>query len=270
MIAGSISNARTVSSMTNAGTGWFGIMRMGAVQAAIGAMVMLATSLLNRIMTVEYGMAAAIPAGLVGWHYAVQLSRPLWGHQSDRSGARTPWIIGGMCLLSLGILMAVDATIMLPAMPDAAIMIAIAGFTLIGIGVGMAGTALLGLLASRVAVERKPAAAAISWTMMVAGIVIAAGLSGKFLDPFGPARLATVCSVVVLVAFCVAMLALFRLEATTAPVMQPASPSPADFRTTLQAIWQHEISICLYLLYVSRHSKILYYLPNHSSHIQAL
>ena len=61
------------------GLGWFGIVRLGAVQAAIGAMVMLATSLLNRVMVVEYGIAAAIPAGLVAWHYAVQLSRPLWG-----------------------------------------------------------------------------------------------------------------------------------------------------------------------------------------------
>ena len=27
---------------------------------------------------------AVIAAGLVAWHYAVQLSRPLWGHGSDR------------------------------------------------------------------------------------------------------------------------------------------------------------------------------------------
>ena len=52
---------------------WFAIVRLGGVQAAIGAMVMLCTSLLNRVMVVEYAMAAAVPAGLVAWHYAVQL-----------------------------------------------------------------------------------------------------------------------------------------------------------------------------------------------------
>ena len=57
------------------GFGWIAIVRLGLVQAAIGAIVMLATSLLNRVMVVEYALAAAIPAGLVAWHYAVQLAR---------------------------------------------------------------------------------------------------------------------------------------------------------------------------------------------------
>jgi len=52
----------------NAGLGWFGIARLGAVQASIGAIVMLATSLLNRVMVVEYAMAAALPAGLCAGH----------------------------------------------------------------------------------------------------------------------------------------------------------------------------------------------------------
>ena len=78
----------TLSVPTAPGIGWFTIIRLGAVQAAIGAMVMLATSLLNRVMVVEYGIAAAIPAALVAWHYAVQLSRPPWGHRSDRAARR--------------------------------------------------------------------------------------------------------------------------------------------------------------------------------------
>jgi BCD family chlorophyll transporter-like MFS transporter len=92
--------------MSSAGLGWIGIVRLGLVQAAIGAVVMLTTSLLNRIMVVEYGLAAAVPAGLVAWHYAVQLSRPVWGHGSDRGRRRTPWILGGMATLTLGALLA--------------------------------------------------------------------------------------------------------------------------------------------------------------------
>ncbi|PKP92018.1 MAG: MFS transporter, partial [Alphaproteobacteria bacterium HGW-Alphaproteobacteria-15] len=88
----------------NTGFGWLGIVRIGLVQASIGALVMLATTVLNRLMVVEYALAAAIPAGLVAWHYAVQLGRPLWGHASDRSAAsggrsRTRWIIGGVAVL---------------------------------------------------------------------------------------------------------------------------------------------------------------------------
>jgi len=223
------------------GLSWFGIVRLGTVQAAIGAIVMLATSLLNRVMVVEYTTAAAIPAALVAWHYAVQLSRPLWGYGSDRSPRRTPWIITGMGILALGAILAVDATIMMANPGVFAAIVGIVAFTMIGIGVGISGTALLALLASRVAVERKPAAAAISWTMMVAGIVVAAGVSGAYLDPFSEARLAIVCSLVALGAFSLAMLALRGVEDRFIAVDQ-AQPDKAtyDFKSVLTEIWQEK------------------------------
>ena len=221
-----------------AGIGWLGIFRLGAVQAALGAMVMLATSLLNRVMVVEYAVAAAIPAALVAWHYAVQLTRPLWGHRSDAGGQRTPWIIGGLAILALGMLLAVDAAIMMAGTSLLAVLLAIVAFTMIGIGVGMGGTALLALLASRVEPARKPAAAAITWTMMVAGIVIAAALSKTFLEPFSEARLAIVVSLLVLGAFCVALLALWRFEASTIPlVVADNTDQHESFPDALRAIW---------------------------------
>lgn len=222
------------------GLGWFGIARLGTVQAAIGAMVMLATSLLNRVMVVEYSAAAAIPAGLVAWHYAVQLTRPLWGHKSDLSRSRTPWIIGGMGILAFGSVLAVDATIMMADPGIGAALLAVIGFTMIGFGVGMSGTALLALLASRVSAERKPAAAAISWTMMIAGIVIAAGVAGANLDPFSEQRLAIVSSMVVLIAFSLAMLALRNLERKNPPVLQAAAPETQpqqSFPDAFREIW---------------------------------
>ena len=194
------------------GFGWLAIGRLGLVQASIGAMVMLATSLLNRVMVVEYALAAAVPAGLVAWHYAVQLSRPLWGHGSDRGRRRTPWILGGMAALALGALMAVNATILMGSSALAGAILAVAGFTLIGIGVGASGTSMLALLASGVAPERRAAAAAVTWIMMVAGIVISAGTAGALLDPFSPQRLALVASGVAIAALSVTALAMWRLE----------------------------------------------------------
>ena len=38
--------------------GWFGIVRLGLVQTALGAVVVLTTSTLNRIMVVELQLAA--------------------------------------------------------------------------------------------------------------------------------------------------------------------------------------------------------------------
>jgi len=191
---------------------WPGIIRLGLVQSAIGAIVMLATSLLNRVMVVEYALPAALPAGLVAWHYGVQLSRPVWGHGSDRGFKRTPWIIGGMAVLALGALVAVASLIWLSTGSWIGVVLAVIGFSMIGAGVGAAGTSLLALLASQVAPERRAAAASITWVMMVAGIVVTAGIAGALVDPFSLERLALVAGGVVLAAFVVTLLALWNVE----------------------------------------------------------
>ena len=196
------------------GFGWIAIVRLGLVQAAIGAIVMLATSLLNRVMVVEYALAAAIPAGLVAWHYAVQLARPLWGHGSDRGRKRTPWIGGGMAVLAGGALLAVRATTLMPGSALVGGVLAVAAFAMIGFGVGAAGTSMLALLASGVRPERRAAAAAVTWTMMIAGIVIAAGVASALLDPFSEARLTAVAGSIALAALGVALIAIWRLEPT--------------------------------------------------------
>jgi BCD family chlorophyll transporter-like MFS transporter len=192
--------------------GWISIIRLGLVQSSLGAIVMLVTSLLNRVMVVEYAMLAAIPAGLVAFHYVVQLSRPYWGHGSDRGGMRTPWIIGGMGCLALGALLATNAVLLSPALPVAAVIIAILAYAMIGAGVGASGTSLLAFMASSVAPKRRPAAAATTWIMMIAGIVVAAAAAGKLLDPFSPQRLAFVVGGVVLCAFLLTLAAVRGLE----------------------------------------------------------
>jgi BCD family chlorophyll transporter-like MFS transporter len=192
--------------------GWGSIVRLGAVQSAIGAIVMLATSLLNRVMVVEYALAAALPAGLVAWHYAVQLSRPVWGHGSDRGRRRTPWIVGGMGVLAMGALLAVDALAMIAGGSSLGYALAVLAYAMIGAGVGAGGTSLLALLASQVAPERRPAAAAITWIMMVAGIVVTAGIAGSLIDPYSIERLAMVAGGVALGAFLVALAAIWGVE----------------------------------------------------------
>ena len=52
--------------MTGAPLGWFGIVRLGLVQAALGAIVVLTTSTLNRVMVVELALPAAVPGAESG------------------------------------------------------------------------------------------------------------------------------------------------------------------------------------------------------------
>ena len=78
--------------------GWIGIVRLGLVQTALGAVVVLMTSTINRVMVVELALPAFVPGLLVASHYAVQILRPAWGYGADVGGRRTPWIVAGMAV----------------------------------------------------------------------------------------------------------------------------------------------------------------------------
>jgi BCD family chlorophyll transporter-like MFS transporter len=154
-------------------------------------------------------------------HYAVQVLRPRWGFGSDLGGRRTPWILGGMAMLAAGATGAAAATALASVEPLLGIALAVLCFVAIGIGVGAAGTSLLALLATQVRPDRRGAAAAMVWIMMIAGFAICAPLAGHFLDPFSPLRLVAVTAVVSCLAFCNAALAVWGIEPRN------ASPAPA-------------------------------------------
>ena len=168
---------------------WFGIIRLGLVQTGLGAIVVLTTSTLNRVMVVELAMPAILPGALVAIHYALQVFRPAWGHGSDLGARRTPWIIGGMAVLATGGFAASLATAWMATHPLFGIALAVVAFSLIGVGVGAAGTSLLVLLAKRTDDNRRAAAATIVWVMMIAGFIVTTGVAGHLLDPFSPVRL---------------------------------------------------------------------------------
>jgi len=216
--------------------GWLGILRLGLVQAALGAVVVLTTSTLNRVMVVELALPAVLPGLLVGLHYAVQVLRPRFGHGSDSGGRRTPWLLGGMAALCAGGFLAAAAVALMTLSTGAGIALAVAAFLLIGGGVGAAGTTLLVLLAKRVAPARRAAAATAVWLTMIAGFALTAGVAGHFLDPFGPARLLAVAGTVSLAAFLIAALAVRGIEGP-APAAAPAGGPPVRFRLALAQVW---------------------------------
>ncbi|MDG1801658.1 MAG: PucC family protein, partial [Paracoccaceae bacterium] len=191
---------------------WGQIARLGLVQMALGAVVVLTTSTLNRLMVVEFALPALLPGALVGLHYGIQLSRPRWGYTSDTGGNRTRWIIGGMSILAAGGIGAAFAVTLFAQSFMAAIILSIASYALIGIGVGASGTSLLALLATATAPNRRAAAATITWLMMIFGIALTAGLSGQFLDPYSPQRLMTVVTVIAAIAVLLTTVAIGRIE----------------------------------------------------------
>ncbi|MEL6621790.1 MAG: BCD family MFS transporter [Pseudomonadota bacterium] len=235
-----------------AGLGWLGIVRLGLIQTALGAIVVLTTSTLNRVMVVELGLLAMLPGLLVGLHYGIQMLRPRWGYGSDVGGHRTPWIIGGMAVLAVGGALAAAATALMSVAFYSGLLLSVVAFTLIGVGVGACGTNLLTLLATSVAPSRRAAAASTVWIMMIAGFVVTAITAGHFLDPFTMARLVVVASVVSALAFVVTIGAIWgieeahrkRLALASARTPQPAPPQTdagsaqkQAFMDTLREVW---------------------------------
>ena len=222
------------------GLGWLGILRLGLVQTCLGAIVVLTTSTLNRIMVVELALPAVLPGLLVGMHHAVQISRPHFGHGSDVGGRTSRLILGGMSLLAVGGVAAACGTALAGQWLKAGIALCFVSFFAIGLGASAAGTSLLVTLAKHVAPERKAAAATIVWIMMIAGFAVTAGVAGHFLDPYSPRRLVAVTLSVSVLAVAVTAIALFRLEPPSRPgtAAGAGGAGPGRFGAAVRAVWQ--------------------------------
>jgi BCD family chlorophyll transporter-like MFS transporter len=201
---------------------------------SLGAIVVLMTSTLNRLMVVELALPAVLPGFLVALHYGIQLSRPQWGYLSDTLGRRTRWIVGGMAVLALGGLLAAWGVVLMEGSFGLGLAVSILAYVAIGVGVGASGTSLLALLATATAPRRRPAAATITWLMMIFGIAVTAGVSGQFLDPYTPARLMEVVAVVAGLAFAVTTLAVLGIERRV--IARPEADG-APFLTGLREVW---------------------------------
>ena len=213
---------------------WVSIFRLGLVQMALGAIVVLTTSTLNRLMVVELALPAVLPGFLVALHYGIQITRPNWGFLSDQGGRRTRWIIAGMIALAAGAMTAAAAIPLLEQSFALGLAVSLLGYSLIGLGVGASGTSLLALLAAATHPRRRAAAATITWLMMIFGIAVTAATVGSFLDPYSHALLMRIVAVVTLGAVLMTCLAVWGVERD---IEMRVAPDPMPFREGITEIW---------------------------------
>ncbi|MBC2836624.1 BCD family MFS transporter [Paragemmobacter straminiformis] len=210
---------------------WVQIFRLGLVQMCLGAVVVLTTSTLNRLMVVELALPAVVPGALVALHYGIQITRPNWGFRSDTKGNRTAFILGGMAALAAGGFLAALGVVIAGV---AGLLLSVLAYALIGLGAGASGTSLLALLATATAPHRRAAAATITWLMMIAGIAVTAGVVGGMLSPYSPALLLKIVAVVTLGAVTLTTLAVWGIERR---VIAEREAEAAPFRQGMAEIW---------------------------------
>jgi BCD family chlorophyll transporter-like MFS transporter len=214
---------------------WVQIIRLGIVQMALGAIVVLTTSTLNRLMVVELALPAILPGLLVGLHYGIQITRPNWGYRSDTGGKRTRWIIGGMATLAAGAMIAAFAIPLFEATFAAGLALSIFAYIMIGVGVGASGTSLLALLATATLPQRRAAAATIVWLMMIFGIAVTAGVVGSLLDPYSHTLLLRIVAIVTGSAVLITALAVWGIEAR---VIAEREADATPFMAGLAEVWR--------------------------------
>lgn len=212
--------------------GWGALARLCLTNMAIGGLAALPVNLFNRLMTVELALPALLPGLLVALHYAVQLSRPIWGHRSDTRGGRTPFILGGTAVVGIGLVMTAWGIAHLSG--GMALAVWIVAYTLIGFGIGAAGTSFLALLATASPDKHKGAVATFAWLMLIAGAIVASIGTGIALKPYSPERLMLVVPIVAVIALALSFIATFRIERQLGPV--PA-PQETALGPALRATW---------------------------------
>ena len=215
---------------------WLSIVRLGLVQMCLGAVVVLMTSTLNRLMVVELSLAATLPGALVAIHYLVQISRPKWGFLSDIQGNRTKWIILGMIILAVGANLAALCIPLYSFNATAATILSFFAYTIIGLGVGASGTSLLALLATHTIQHRRAAAATITWLMMIFGIAVTATVVGKLLDPYSAERLIKIVFGLTLVTVAITFISTLNIERGLSSINKNINKSQS-FLTGLKVIW---------------------------------
>jgi len=235
---------------------WFSILRLGLVQLCIGSSVVIPLSTLNRLMKVELALPATIAGFLIALHYAVQLTRVNWGYLSDKTQNRSQWIIFGMLILGIGGVLASVSIPLIESNFAYGIMLALFSYTLVGFGVGAAGTPLLALLASYSSKSQKGFAASITFLMMILGLAITGITAGIILDPYSHQKLMKITASLAIITNILSYLSLKNLEKSLLNNADARIPNSirydVPFLTKIKKIWmEREARLFTIFIFIS-------------------
>ena len=235
---------------------WFSILRLGLIQLCIGSSVVIPLSTLNRLMKVELALPATIAGFLIALHYAVQLTRVNWGYLSDKTQNRSQWIIFGMLILGIGGVLASASIPLIESNFAYGIMLALFSYTLIGFGVGAAGTPLLALLASYSSKSQKGFAASITFLMMILGLAITGITAGIILDPYSHQKLIKITTSLAIITNILSYLSLKNLEKSLLNNADARIPNSirydVPFLTGIKKIWmEREARLFTIFIFIS-------------------
>jgi len=173
------------------------VLRLGLRQFAAGMLSVLALGILNRVMKIELGLNLTLVSLVIGAHYFAAIVAIPFGHRSDRHPwrgyNRTPYIALGTALTALTTALAPFVVFFL-ARQGGSLLAAAVGvglFLIMGAGMYMAGTAYLSLITDLTVEEERSKVVAMTWAMMMVGVLAGVYLGIRVMKDYSPERLVT-------------------------------------------------------------------------------
>ncbi len=211
------------------------LIRLGLRQFAAGMLSVLGVGILNRVMKVELGLALGLVSAVISAHYfAAPLAIP-FGRRSDRRSSaglrRTPYILGGTALTVAATAASPFAALYLAGRPESplAILLGVATFLVLGVGMYTAGAAYLALLADQTSEAERGKAVSVVWSMMMLGILTGVFLGVGILNDYSRERLITLFGLTAAAVGALTVVAIWGQETAGQPRSgaQPVAPGSA-------------------------------------------
>ena len=194
------------------------ILRLGLRQFAAGTLSVLTLGILNRVMKVEMGLDLTLVSIVISAHYfAAPMAVPL-GHRSDTRPYfgyhRTPYILAGAALTALMIALAPFAAFLMEAQRGSPLsaLVGLGLFLTMGVGMFIAGTAYLSLIADLTTETERGKVTGIVWAMLMFGILAGVFLGTRLLAQYTPRGLVTLFLTGAVILVALTVIAIWGLE----------------------------------------------------------
>lgn len=165
------------------------ILRLGLRNFTVGLHAVLAVGVLNRIMKVEMGLDMTLVSTVIcAFYFVAPVAVPL-GHRSDTRPYfgyhRLPYIVVGTIVTAITTALAPFVALFMAEQNTwLSVAVGVGLFLVMGMGLYMATTAYVSLIADRTVQEERSKVTSLVWAMMMFGIVAGALLSKSFLDVY--------------------------------------------------------------------------------------
>ncbi len=197
---------------------YFNLVRLSLFQIAFGIIYAILTDTLNRVMTIELGIAAFIVGGLIGIRELMAfLGVKIWaGNLSDKTHffgyRRTPFVLGGLLISAVSFSLIAPIAFKMQENFWISLIELIVIFTVFGIGYHTSLTTYYALISDYAGEKNLSKVAAVSWCLMVLTGIFTAVTMSNYLKEFSNEKLATAMTSASIIACGIGFLMVIGLE----------------------------------------------------------